>query len=372
MSLFAYALLVGSGGSAVIRAQAAVPTTAPPASLLGVDAWDAAAVRRAAQLLSSPDRWDRSDTTNACSASAKTMSIYCALKRAAYEMGPPPGRDTTHAPTAPPAACRLQSAAGREEGSCGWLVDELPVLSMTRVPAVTTGRWRDDVHPTEVWAGVMVDGEDVLLDAARRLVNSIAPKKYSSRLIGYNNDPATSFADVQEYFRLLEKRVATQPASELLASGDSVEVEVYAGGTGVIRTFEGWYRVTDFAARDSMLHFRVDTAAELAASALDRKIIQRANEILASDAVWNRADDRTCKPGATTWSIYCALEQATIEVTGGFHHRRPALELVREIVEARTKDRQYNHRLMDYNNDSTTHLGDVRSLFAEALGRIKP
>ena len=65
------------------------------------------------------------------------------------------------------------------------------------------------------------------------------------------------------------------------------------------------------------------------------------------------------------------MEKAEIEVTGGFHHRRPAGELVREIVDERTKARNYNHRLMDYNNDPTTKLEDVRSLFAEAMARIK-
>jgi hypothetical protein len=93
--------------------------------------------------------------------------------------------------------------------------------------------------------------------------------------------------------------------------------------------------------------------------------------LLSSDAVWNRADDRKCDAAAKTWSIYCALEHATREVTGGFHHRRPALETVRLIVEERTKGRDYSHRLMDYNNDTSTHLNDVRSLFAEALAKMK-
>jgi hypothetical protein len=58
-------------------------------------------------------------------------------------------------------------------------------------------------------------------------------------------------------------------------------------------------------------------------------------------------------------------------VTDGFHHRRPALEIVRAIVDERTKDRNYSHRLMDYNNDPTTHLTNVRTLFAEALARAR-
>jgi hypothetical protein len=60
-----------------------------------------------------------------------------------------------------------------------------------------------------------------------------------------------------------------------------------------------------------------------------------------------------------------------IEVTGGFNHRRPAGQLVRQIVDTRSKDRDYQHRMMDYNNDPRTTLSDVRSLFADAIARIK-
>jgi hypothetical protein len=41
------------------------------------------------------------------------------------------------------------------------------------------------------------------------------------------------------------------------------------------------------------------------------------------------------------------------------------------LVDERTKTRNYSHRMMDYNNDPTTTLADVRSVFAEALARIK-
>ena len=70
-------------------------------------------------------------------------------------------------------------------------------------------------------------------------------------------------------------------------------------------------------------------------NALDQKIVRKAAAILSTEAAWNRADNRECPISATKWSIYCALEKATFEVTGGFHHRRPALEVVREIVDER-------------------------------------
>jgi hypothetical protein len=44
--------------------------------------------------------------------------------------------------------------------------------------------------------------------------------------------------------------------------------------------------------------------------------------------------------------------------------------VVREIVDQRSAGRKYDHRLMGYNNDPSTRLEDVQSLFAEALARM--
>ena len=46
------------------------------------------------------------------------------------------------------------------------------------------------------------------------------------------------------------------------------------------------------------------------------------------------------------------------------------MELVRVIIEDRAKAKTYEHRMMGYNNDSTTTLADVRSLFAEAIAKV--
>lgn len=41
----------------------------------------------------------------------------------------------------------------------------------------------------------------------------------------------------------------------------------------------------------------------------DVRILRRANDILASPAVWNRHDTRICKPSDKTWTLFCALEK---------------------------------------------------------------
>jgi len=211
------------------------------------------------------------------------------------------------------AHCLFHRAGDGWKGGCGRLFDQTPVMTLAPEAAITSGIWRADRHPAFAWGGTMTDDGDT----------------------------------------------------------DPLELEVYPGNTGILRTEYGWFAVTRFAAATAMA-FDLDVAREIEPDALDAAIVRRAASILSSDRVWNRADNRKCPPYATSWSIYCALEKATIAVTGGFHHRRPALEIVRTIVEQRTEGRHYHHRLMDYNNDPSTKLDDVQSLLAEALARIGP
>jgi len=352
-------LAVGLALGAALLAQAASP--ALPATAADVGAWDAAIVRRAAALIPSPAQWDRASTGD-CPAHAASVSLICALQQAADEVA-------ASQPTI--SDCRFHPTSGGWEGSCGPLFDEAPIVSVTRAPGATTGVWRKDATPREVWAGTMVNAAAPVMYEARQLIGTLTTKKYKSRLVDYNNDPDTSFADLQKFFRVVEERVAASGAADLAKLTDGVEIEIYDGGSGVIRTYQGWFPVTGFSVDATVMRFQFDGKHEVPPNALDKEILERASTVITSDAVWNRADNRECPAAATTWSIYCAVERAMIEVTGGFNHRRPAGELVRQVVEERSAGRNYAHRMMDYNNDARTTIADVRSLFAEAIARIK-
>ncbi len=347
---------------------AAAPADAQIETLFRTRAIEVA--HRAAALLSSPAKWNRSDDSE-CNGKVTTFSLRCALQLAtdsviAAHSSAPKG------PHVIAPDCRFQPADGYTESNCGEFFDEESIFAVEREKAASTGVWRKDVAPSEVWAGKMTNPSNQAINEGRRLINVIAPGKYqNARLAQFNDDTTVTFAKLQEYFSTLADRAGKLTMDQALQSFDDVEIEIYSGGSGIMRTYTGWFNVTGFSAKDSELRFVVDTAHEILTSPLDMEIVKRADAILSRDAVWNRADDRKCAPNATTWSIYCAMEQATRDVTGGFHHRRPAMEQVRLIIEERTKDRKYNHRLMDYNNDKTTVLADVRSLFAEALARMR-
>jgi hypothetical protein len=367
MNVRSVVLAIGIVAQARAQVPAGNPSVSLPRTEAAISAWDLAIVLRAEALIASPAQWNRSDKGD-CRADAKTFSLRCALEHATDEAA---GRVTGQSSKLVRLDCRMANANGRSEGSCGPLFDESTVFSIAHAKAIATGKWRADAAPTEVWAGRMVNAEGPVLQQARKMVDSIAPGKYrNARLVEFNNDSTVTFDNLQSFFHTLQRRVTQVTPADLTSMADDVEIEVYAGGAGVIRTYNGWYAVSGFAANDTTVRFQMDTSSQIAPNVLDREIVKRADAILSSDAVWNRADNRKCDAAATTWSIYCALEAATREVTGGFHHRRPALETVRVIVEERTKDRNYNHRLMDYNNDKSTRLSDVRTLFAEALAKM--
>jgi len=100
---------------------------------------------------------------------------------------------------------------------------------------------------------------------------------------------------------------------------------------------------------------------------VDLKIVKRAREILNSPAKWNRADNRVCPESAKTVSLYCALQVATKDVTGDANHRGAALQEARFVVDEISFGRNYEHRLMNYNNDPTTTFEDVQ----EVLGIVE-
>jgi len=105
-------------------------------------------------------------------------------------------------------------------------------------------------------------------------------------------------------------------------------------------------------------------------TAADLQIVQRAQKILDSPAKWNRSDTRVCPAKAKTFSLYCALEKAAIEVTGDFQHRGAAMQESRFVIDEIAPNRNYDHRLMDYNNDPKTTFADVQKVLRLLQQRI--
>ena len=133
----------------------------------------------------------------------------------------------------------------------------------------------------------------------------------------------------------------------------------------------GWFPLASMQEEGDVLQVTINAYKVLPATQDDLNIIDRALQLLASPDVWNKNDNRICLPNTSKISLFCALTQATIEVSGGVHYRQPAHEKVREVLNEVGGDRVKTHRLMDYNNHPDTTLDEVRKLLIEAKARTQ-
>lgn len=107
-------------------------------------------------------------------------------------------------------------------------------------------------------------------------------------------------------------------------------------------------------------------------SADDLRILERADVLLEDPSVWNRDDDLRCDDDRASkkWSLYCALDTACLEVRGGCAHTEVALQEVRFAVEEASHGRQYEGRLMGFNNLKETRFADVKDVLRIAKERV--
>jgi len=114
-----------------------------------------------------------------------------------------------------------------------------------------------------------------------------------------------------------------------------------------------------------------DPDARLPVTRTDLWIAQRAGKIVDSPEKWNRSDNRICPSAAKTFSLYCALETASLEIGGAFHHRDAVMQEARFVIDEIAPNRNtYHHRLMDYNNDPTTTFADIQKVLRLLQVRI--
>lgn len=175
------------------------------------------------------------------------------------------------------------------------------------------------------------------MQEARFVIENVSPKgkDYDHRLMGYNNDPTTTFADVQKVLRLLETRIAKRLKEQTPAS-QAAAISAKAGcGPPPL------------------------TSAEI-------RIMKRVREILDSPSEWNRASSQECPPDAKTFGLYCAFEKASTEVKGSFDGGGAAIDEVRTLID----HKKYPARLVDYNNDPAVTFADLQKLLQLVEDRL--
>lgn len=102
-------------------------------------------------------------------------------------------------------------------------------------------------------------------------------------------------------------------------------------------------------------------------SAQALSVLENSMQILLCNDCWNQADDRFCEDDISNkkYSLFCALKQSQLELTGTYKHRGLVMKTIRKVI--RTKvDKCYPHIIRDYNNLSSTSLEDILGVIEEA------
>ncbi|OFW07063.1 MAG: hypothetical protein A3H96_13665 [Acidobacteria bacterium RIFCSPLOWO2_02_FULL_67_36] len=116
----------------------------------------------------------------------------------------------------------------------------------------------------------------------------------------------------------------------------------------------------------------LDLAASPPATEDDIAILGTALAKFRTPAHWNRKEDQSCPPGeAEVTGLFCALYTAVEGRMGRYHHRQPALEIVRSVVFERWRQRIVSHPLVDMNNHPDTTIDDLRMLLDLSLARAR-
>jgi hypothetical protein len=104
----------------------------------------------------------------------------------------------------------------------------------------------------------------------------------------------------------------------------------------------------------------------------DLRILEKADALLKDESSWNRHDAKQCdKDNANRkWSLYCALEAACSEVVGQCEHTRVASQEVRFAIEEASPGRQFEGRLMGFNNLPETRFQDIKRVLRVARERV--
>lgn len=115
------------------------------------------------------------------------------------------------------------------------------------------------------------------------------------------------------------------------------------------------------------------SGVELPVSDTDFRILAKARQILSGPSVWNRHDDRICEDDAkqNSWSLFCALYQASIDVTGRFLTLRPVMLDIRGAIGQNNTERLTGAFLAGYNNLGSLTYADIGVIFEDAEKRLQ-
>jgi hypothetical protein len=143
--------------------------------------------------------------------------------------------------------------------------------------------------------------------------------------------------------------------------------------TVLMKTSNGWYPWNKLRIENNKLIFSYDYWYCPLATKADLEILDLCFDYLKDSTSWNQNDDRNCNTGNSDqlWSLYCAIETASIEIYGEYNHRGFVIQTARFLIDELYPNHGYAHTLMYYNNDSSTNFEDITKILSMIKDKAK-
>jgi hypothetical protein len=121
------------------------------------------------------------------------------------------------------------------------------------------------------------------------------------------------------------------------------------------------------------LTFNIDHDPDVPVSETDLRIIRKTKELLKGESLWHKNDDRDCTDDIQEqrYSLFCALQSASIEVEGEYNHRNAIMQKIRHTIVTIYPDKVWEHRLRDFNNMPETDFTVLMDLLNRVESEVK-
>ena len=140
----------------------------------------------------------------------------------------------------------------------------------------------------------------------------------------------------------------------------------------LMKTSDGWFAMDSLKIHSDHIEFEMDNDPEPPLTASDLLIIRRTITLLKDEKNWNRNDDRKCKDDIAnkTYSLFCALHLASVEVAGSYDHRKAVLQMIRKTIVEIYPNKELEHRLRDFNNLPETNHAVLMDLLTRVENQV--
>lgn len=193
------------------------------------------------------------------------------------------------------------------------------------------------------------------------------------------NIPQGYFKDGLDYhslISLIQNRKVNGSLTSVNGKSSEIRYEVVPHKDSLailMKTITGWFLWEKTEVESQKLKFIFNWWYCPPATLMDLEILNHAKSLLTDSTCWHKNDDRICEDDEAnnSWSLFCALKYASINIMKEYNHHNTVMQTVRFVINDLMPNNEFGHALMDYNNLASTSHNDIIKVIELAKTRIQ-